>query len=627
MLVVKLLSDRLEPMPTSASGLAPGTRIDRFVIERPLGEGGFGAVYRARHTLLGHTVALKLLHPEHATSEEIQERFTREARATAAVGSEHIVKVLDCGSSDEGWLYLAMELLEGMSLEAVINELGGVMQADRVVEIGMQTLRGLEDAHAAGIIHRDLKPANIYLTTDAVTGDEVVKLLDFGVSKVTNPEQHTALTQTGAMLGTPLYMAPEQFHNARDVDHRVDLYSAAAVVYQLLSGRTPYEADTYADLVVRLCCEAPPPLARVAPDVPQALGVVVMKGLATYPEERWSDASAFAEALKVAHETGEAPGVTLPTHPGEATQPGTAIPIDEFAPTQQPSAIPAFPPPRPGGGTMPYQAGPGEPPGTGGGFNVHSQAPSHSQAPAQPTPAGAAAISYIPTGERVAPPPHQVDAPSKPWKRWLLLLVALPLLLMLLGGLVGGIIWAVLDLGNEPTSVAPLDTPQPGPVIANPQPQPVPQQPFPIPDLGLPQPTEVNTEDPIGELLTTVLGGVGEGMAGGASPVPMQGGSTPGIQLYEPQIVGGLDYSAVRQAMLASEPSLVNCRRAGQHNRVRVQIHINLNQIMVAAPAATNTGPVDVARCCADQFRGSVPSGWSPGASGMFFFDVGLLPP
>lgn len=142
--------------------------------------------------------------------------------------------------------------------------------------IGVQILESLAEAHATRIIHRDLKPANVFLAR-LDDGSEVVKLLDFGVSKIIDHQQ-AALTQSGEMLGTPLYMAPEQFHNARDVDHRVDLDSAAAVLYQMLSTRVPFEAESYADLVVQVCCEQIRPLQVIAPHVPRPIADVVMKG-------------------------------------------------------------------------------------------------------------------------------------------------------------------------------------------------------------------------------------------------------------------------------------------------------------------------------------------------------------
>jgi serine/threonine-protein kinase len=582
-------------MPTSASGLAPGTKIDRFILERPLGEGGFGAVYRARHALLGHAVALKLLHPEHAASEEILERFSREAQATVSIGSEHIVQVHDCGTSPEGWLYLAMELLEGRSLEELLRETGGPIAVDRAVDIALQTLDGLAAAHEAGIIHRDLKPANIFLTRHPDTGNDLVKILDFGVSKVTSAANQKALTQTGAMLGTPSYMAPEQFHNARDVDHRVDLYSAAAVTYLMLSGRVPYEAESYADLVVRICCEPPPLLSRIAPHVSEALAAVVMKGLATYPEDRWLDAGSFERALARAHTTGQVDEVTPHPEATAPTMPGTAIPLAEAA-----TMLPVDVRPSTGGSGIPVPgtrvAGPAEAP--------------------PPRMSGASSVSVVET-----PPPGHGAASHPTWRRWLVLLVGVPLAAALISGVIAGVAWITLDVLDDQTEEV-ANAPTPGPTRNVPPATPGP----PTPPAPGPQPAGTAPEDPLGTLITTVLGGVGEQMAGQASTVPIPGDDSTGVELFEPQIIGELGPVELRRALLAAQRSMAECRQPGQHVRARIQVHINMNQVLLAAPAATNTAPREMATCCAERFRSSIPADWSPGSNGMIFFDVVLRP-
>lgn len=583
-------------MFSSASGLAPGTRIDKFEIERPLGEGGFGAVYRARHSLLGYPVALKLLHPEHATSAEIIERFAREARATTTIGSPHIVQTVDCGTSEDGWLFLAMELLEGQSLEKVLQARDEPFAVERAVDIGVQTLEGLAAAHGAGVIHRDLKPANIFLVGEPTTGRELVKLLDFGVSKITTVAQQTALTQTGAMLGTPLYMAPEQFHNARDVDARVDLYSAASVMYLMLAGRAPYLANTYAELVVQICCEPPPSLDAIAPRVPRLLASVVMKGLTRDPEDRWPDAMTFAGALRQAQQSGVAPTPgSQPSRPAQITLPATKIPpVAGDLPSARPSSQ--------GGGDARQSTGAGAS-GSSGAFlpPTFQTTDIPAQTPAEP---------FLPPTFQTTDAPAQPPEPQKPRSklRGLALVAGGMIAVMLVAGVVGGVVWAALEMRDEPSS---------------PTPSPPPQTPPPPP----PRPAqETETNDPLGDLFTTVVGSMGEGMAGPSSTSVIPGDPSTGVQIHEPRLVGQLDREEVRRALRASQSAMAGCRQPNGPTRVSIQIHVNLNQVLIAAPASTNSGPRDVAQCCADSFSRSIPANWSPGVSGMIFTDVALQP-
>ncbi len=182
-------------------------RIDRYLIERELGRGSFGAVYKARHSVIGRDVALKVLHPERATSPSVLERFLGEARAVAAIGSPHIVQVFDAGLTPDGKAFLAMELLEGEDLAQHLARQGRLSPA-AAVSIAREVLLGLAAAHRAGVVHRDLKPANIFLAR-ASDGSLHAKVLDFGISKIARPVGEE-LTMTGTMLGTPHYMTPDQ---------------------------------------------------------------------------------------------------------------------------------------------------------------------------------------------------------------------------------------------------------------------------------------------------------------------------------------------------------------------------------------------------------------------------------
>ncbi|MEQ9073540.1 MAG: serine/threonine-protein kinase [Sandaracinaceae bacterium] len=276
------------------------TRIDRYEIEGRLGQGGFGEVLRARHTVLGTRVALKLLAAQHSASPGMVERFLREAQMAAAIGNPHIVSVTDAGVTSDGQPFLAMELLDGEDLEQRI-ERGGPLHVHEAIEVVLQILEGLRAAHAAGIVHRDMKPANVFLVKGP-DGRPFVKLLDFGISKVTEPGKVSSLTKTGVMLGTPAYMAPEQLQDTRSVDQRADLYAVAAILFEALTGRLPYDADSFADLMARVQGREPLRLDQAMPQAPRALVELIDRGLMPDPRARYRDAAEMADALRRARE-------------------------------------------------------------------------------------------------------------------------------------------------------------------------------------------------------------------------------------------------------------------------------------------------------------------------------------
>ena len=315
-----------------------GAKVDRYQLESLLGVGGFGAVYRARHVHTDATVALKLLKKTLGADQLMLERFLREARAAAAVGSEHIVRVTDAGIAADGQAFLAMELLQGCDLKELATREAPLPHA-RVVALVLQVLDALSAAHAKGIVHRDMKPANVF-----VTEHDFVKLLDFGISKM-HGDTGSGLTMTGVAMGTPSYMAPEQFFDARSVDARADLYSVAAMLYELLSGRLPFDAESYAHLIVKVRTEQPEPLHQIAADVPVPLAQVVMVGLAKEPHQRWQSAKEFADAIRSAMAlpaTGATP-VTQP--PPQRATPMPAAVAAGLDRTHTPTT--AAPPPAP----------------------------------------------------------------------------------------------------------------------------------------------------------------------------------------------------------------------------------------------------------------------------------------
>lgn len=309
-----------------------GATVDRYRLESLLGVGGFGAVYRAKHVHTDATVALKLLKKSLGADQQMLERFLREARAAAAVGSEHIVRVTDAGIASDGQAFLALEFLQGCDLKELAVREAPLAQA-RVIALVLQVLDALSAAHAKGIVHRDMKPANVF-----VCAGDFVKLLDFGISKM-HGDTASGLTLTGVAMGTPTYMAPEQFFDARSVDARADLYSVAAMLYELLSGRLPFDAESYAHLIVKVRTEQPEPLHQIAADVPVELAQVVMVGLAKEPPQRWQSAQEFADAIRAAR--AQEPASTTPAAPQRATPLPAVAGLDR---THTPSAAAGYAP-------------------------------------------------------------------------------------------------------------------------------------------------------------------------------------------------------------------------------------------------------------------------------------------
>ena len=281
--------------------LAPGDIVaGKYQIERILGEGGMGMVFAATHLQLREPVALKFMNAAAVANPEASARFVREARAAARLRGEHVCRVLDLGETDEGDRYIVIEYLDGSDLSEVLGARGTLTVAEAVDYI-LQACEAMAEAHGAGIIHRDLKPANLFLTT-GTDGAPCIKVVDFGISKLVNPETNAqVVTTTRSLMGSPLYMAPEQLVSAKDVDQRADIWALGTVLFQLISGRTPFQAESLPEVVAQVLHNEPPKLSTLAPrDVPAAtkkLDAVIARCLAKSKDDRYGSVAELAADL------------------------------------------------------------------------------------------------------------------------------------------------------------------------------------------------------------------------------------------------------------------------------------------------------------------------------------------
>ncbi|MEO7113282.1 MAG: protein kinase [Polyangiaceae bacterium] len=276
--------------------LQTGQIIDgKYRIVRVLGQGGMGAVYEGENTRIHRRVAIKVLHASVATKADIVQRFEREAQAAGRIGSEHIVEVLDLGSLPSGERFMVMEYLDGEPLGERIKSRGRLPAMD-VALLLEQLLEGLGAAHNAGIVHRDLKPDNVFLLRSKGGQKDFVKLVDFGVSKFSALDAEFSMTRTGAVMGTPFYMSPEQARG-QTVDHRSDLYSVGVVGYQMITGRVPFNADTFNELLFKIALESPEPAELLAPGLDPNFSAIVMRGMARDLNHRFQTAEEFRNAI------------------------------------------------------------------------------------------------------------------------------------------------------------------------------------------------------------------------------------------------------------------------------------------------------------------------------------------
>ncbi|HSS00802.1 MAG TPA: protein kinase [Kofleriaceae bacterium] len=261
----------------------------KFRIDRILGRGGMGVVAVATHLQLEQQVALKVVHDALAGDPEIVERFLREARASARLRSEHVCKVSDVGQLDTGAPYIVMELLEGNDLAVVLAD--GALPVAIAADYVLQACVAVAEAHALGIVHRDLKPANLFLTR-RLDGTPLIKVLDFGIAKAASTSDFK-ITRTQTVMGSPGYMSPEQLRSAREAEPRSDIWALGVILYELVTGRLPFDGDSVTELAVKVVMDPPAPLGLDAP----AFERIVLRCLEKAPEQRYPNIAALAADL------------------------------------------------------------------------------------------------------------------------------------------------------------------------------------------------------------------------------------------------------------------------------------------------------------------------------------------
>jgi serine/threonine-protein kinase len=285
-------SAELQGIPSSGQIIA-----GKFVVEQVLGVGGMGVVVSAKHAQLGQKVAIKFLRKDAAKSQEAVNRFLREARSAVGLQSAHVVRVMDVGVLDDGMPYMVMEYLQGTDLNRVLEE-RKTLPAQEAVDYVLQGMEAIAEAHALGIVHRDLKPANLFLTRSP-DGSPLVKVLDFGISKAadTMRPQEQSLTSTSAIMGSPLYMSPEQLRSSKNVDVRTDVWALGVILYELLAGQPPFVADTVTGLCAKIAADPATPLRAVNPVISVSLDAVVMRCLEKDMAKRYPTVADLALAL------------------------------------------------------------------------------------------------------------------------------------------------------------------------------------------------------------------------------------------------------------------------------------------------------------------------------------------
>jgi serine/threonine protein kinase len=307
-------------------GVEIGQIIDgKYRVTARIGEGGMGAVFSGEHLRLHRRVAIKVLHAAMAQDAEVVRRFEREAQAAGKIGNDHILEILDIGELPSGERFMVMEFLDGEPMNNRLQRLGRLAPR-QVYPLVRELLEGLTAAHAAGIVHRDLKPANVFIQREKAGRTDYVKIIDFGISKFQNLGGDEAKTRTGLIIGTPLYMSPEQARGLSEADSRADLYAVGVILYESVTGRVPFTGASATDLLFQIALSTPPPIPSLVGDVDPSFCSIVEKAMARDPGARFQTGAEFIAALDAWAYSGQ--GVVAPAR----------------APMQAPMLAPAYPP-------------------------------------------------------------------------------------------------------------------------------------------------------------------------------------------------------------------------------------------------------------------------------------------
>jgi serine/threonine-protein kinase len=534
--------------------ISPGDVIGgKFRIVRMIGDGGMGAVYEARHEILGTSVALKFLHGELARRQGLSTRFLQEARVSAAIQSPHVTKVTDVEQTTDGTPYLVMELLSGESLQQLLDRQRKVPK-DQALDYVLQILSGLEAAHLLGVVHRDLKPDNVFITPS--TGGPVVKLLDFGIAKLRQTNEYNkGLTRPGALMGTPEYMSPEQLYSADRVDHRADLYSIGVMLFEMLAGERPALGEDASAIVGNVMAGKVKRLDELARSLSPELVSVVHKAIHPDKGQRFQSATEMRAAL--------APFTGQLSHAGKLAATPTPAGVSGYPPPAEPAPAPGKPPitadepalePPKGGvaATLPPEDEPtaAASPATVGDMPAQ-QAPmggtqeaskelianmAAENAAAQAVPAKSPYAHAAPPAAAFTPPPYPPARPKKAGGG-AGMIIGLGAMLLVIGAIVGGILWVrqsrddspkdpPLNLGGTtpPTTVTGQGGPSdPTPEVPqNPQ---VPVDPGPGPGPG-PKPTATGKPKPK-DAGADAAGGADAGPTFPTLPFPLPSGLPP----------------------------------------------------------------------------------------------------
>jgi serine/threonine-protein kinase len=409
---IELTEGTTPPAPAKQDPYADKTIEGKYLIEQLLGVGGMGYVYRARHKIIDKRVAIKILKSDASREKEMAERFFQEAKNASSIGHPHIVDITDFGNLPDGAAFFVMEFLDGKSLGGVLEaQAGRPMAVPRVIHLAKQIAHGLGAAHARGVVHRDLKPDNVMLVHRGLDKD-FVKILDFGIAKAVN-ETTQRITKAGAVFGTPHYMSPEQAAGT-PVDQRTDIYSLGVILYEMSSGRVPFDADNFMGILTQHMYKAPVSMLALVPPpdgVPPGLDAIVRKCLSKQPEQRYASMEDLITDLERL-EQGAVPNA-VPELMGRSG--GFNVPQDYFRgrTSAMPEPLPATPAGVPKRSRWPLFAVIGGVLGIGVLVLSVTLATGRSSARARPEPAPPPA----PKEEKPEPPPPATAAALEPVSR------------------------------------------------------------------------------------------------------------------------------------------------------------------------------------------------------------------